>query len=80
MMQSTPVVLVEGRLLQDSFLNAGRQDRAELKAAAERMKKSGGKNFYYIEAKHRFGDDGSHPSDPGLCARLMYSPKSLVRA
>jgi hypothetical protein len=74
----TPIVLVEDRTLQDSFLIAGRmeyyhlKDRAELKAAYERLKKSGVKNLYYIPGEHLFGDDGegsvdgSHPSDLGF--------------
>ena len=74
----TPIVLVEDRTLQDSFLIAGRmeyyhlKDRAELKAAYERLKKSGVKNLHYIPGEHLFGDDGegsvdgSHPSDLGF--------------
>jgi hypothetical protein len=73
----TPIVLVEDRTMQDSFLIAGRmeyyhlKDRAELKAAYERLKKSGVKNLCYIPGEHLFGDDGegsvdgSHPSDLG---------------
>ena len=74
----TPIVLVEDRTLQDSFLIAGRmeyyhlKDRAELKAAYERLEKSGVKNLYYIPGEHLFGDDGegsvdaSHPTDLGF--------------
>ena len=74
----TPIVLVEDRTMQDSFLIAGRmeyyhlKDRAELKAAYERLQKSGVKNLHYIEGEHLFGDDGegsvdgSHPSDLGF--------------
>src|ERR1017187_238278 len=74
----TPIVLVEDRTLQDSFLIAGRmeyyhlKDRAELKAAYERLKKSGVKKLYYIPGEHLFGDDGegsvdaSHPTDLGF--------------
>ena len=74
----TPIVLVEDRTMQDSFLIAGRmeyyhlKDRAELKAAYERLQKSGVKNLYYIPGEHLFGDDGegsvdaSHPSDLGF--------------
>jgi hypothetical protein len=73
----TPIVLVEDRTMQDSFLIAGRmeyyhlKDRAELKAAYERLKKSGVTNLYYIPGEHLFGDDGegsvdgSHPTDLG---------------
>jgi len=75
---NVPIVLVEDRTLQDSFLIEGRmeyyhlKDRAELKAAYERLKKSGDKNLYYIPGEHLFGDDGegsvdgSHPSDLGF--------------
>jgi lysophospholipase L1-like esterase len=74
----TPIVLVEDRTMQDSFLIAGRmeyyhlKDRAELKAAYERLKKSGVENLYYIPGEHLFGDDGegstdgSHPNDLGF--------------
>ena len=74
----TPIVLVEDRTMQDSFLIAGRMEyyhlknRAELRAAYERLKKSGVKNLYYIPGEHLFGDDGegstdgSHPNDLGF--------------
>jgi len=74
----TPIVLVEDRTMQDSFLIAGRmeyyhlKDRAELKAACERLEKSGVKNLYSIPGEHLFGDDGegsvdaSHPTDLGF--------------
>jgi hypothetical protein len=74
----TPIVLVEDRTMEDSFLIAGRmeyyhlKDRAELKAAYERLQKAGVKNLYYIPGDHLFGDDGegsvdgSHPSDLGF--------------
>jgi lysophospholipase L1-like esterase len=73
----TPIVLVEDRTMQDSFLIAGRmeyyhlKDRAALKAAYESLKKSGFKNLYYIPGEHLLGDDGegsvdgSHPTDLG---------------
>jgi hypothetical protein len=74
----TPIVLVEDRTMQDSFLIAGRmeyyhrKDRAELKLAYERLKAAGVKNLYYIPGDNLFGDDGegsvdgSHPSDLGF--------------
>lgn len=74
----TPIVLVEDRTLQDSFLIAGRmeyyhlKDRAELKAAYERLKKSGVEKLYDIPGAHLLGDDGegttdgSHPNDLGF--------------
>jgi lysophospholipase L1-like esterase len=73
----TPIVLVEDRTMQDSFLIAGRmeyyhlKDRAALKTAYESLKKSGVKNLYYIPGEHLLGDDGegsvdgSHPTDLG---------------
>lgn len=85
----TPIVLVEDRTMQDSFLIAGRmeyyhlKDRAELKAACERLKKSGVKNLYYIPGEHLFGDDGegsvdgSHPSDLGFMRQADIFAKVL---
>jgi lysophospholipase L1-like esterase len=85
----TPIVLVEDRTMQDSFLIAGRmeyyhrKDRAELKAACERLKKSGVKNLYDIEGAHLFGDDGegsvdgSHPSDLGFTRQAEIFAKVL---
>jgi hypothetical protein len=84
-----PIVLVEDRTLQNSFLIAGRmeeyhlKDRAELKAAYERLKKSGDKNLYYIPGEHLFGDDGegsvdgSHPSDLGFMRQAEIFGKVL---
>jgi hypothetical protein len=75
---NTPIVLVEDRTLQDSFLIAGRmewyhlKDRAALKAAYQALKKSGVKNLYYIPGEPLLGDDGegsvdgSHPTDLGF--------------
>ena len=75
---AVPIVLVEDRTMQDSFLIAGRmewyhlKDRAELKAACERLQKDGVKNLFYIPGEHLFGDDGegstdgSHPNDLGF--------------
>lgn len=48
------------------------KDRAELKAAFDRLQKDGAKNLFYIPGGHLFGDDGegstdgSHPNDPGF--------------
>jgi GDSL-like Lipase/Acylhydrolase family len=48
------------------------KDRAELKAAYDRLQKDGVKNLYYIPGEHLFGDDGegstdgSHPNDLGF--------------
>jgi hypothetical protein len=74
----TPIVLVEDRTMQDAFLVSGRmeyyhlKDRAELKAAYERLRNGGVTNLYYIEGEHLLGDDGegsvdaSHPNDLGF--------------
>jgi lysophospholipase L1-like esterase len=74
----TPIVLVEDRTMQDSFMISGRmeyyhlKDRAELKAACERLRTAGVKNLHYIEGEHLLGDDGegtvdsSHPNDLGF--------------
>jgi lysophospholipase L1-like esterase len=73
-----PIVLVEDRTLQGAFLTQGQmewyhlKDRAELKAAFDRLQKDGVKNLYYIPGEHLFGDDGegstdgSHPNDLGF--------------
>ena len=85
----TPIVLVEDRTMQDSFLIAGRmqyyhlKDRAELKAACERLEKSGVKNLYYIPGEPLFGDDGegsvdgSHPTDLGFMRQAEIFAKTL---
>jgi lysophospholipase L1-like esterase len=74
----TPIVLVEDRTMEDSFLIAGRmewyhlKDRAELKAAYDRLQNAGVPDLYYIPGGHLFGDDGegsvdgSHPTDLGF--------------
>jgi lysophospholipase L1-like esterase len=84
-----PIVLVEDRTMQDSFLIAGRmewyhlKDRAELKAAYERLQKDGVKNLYYIPGEHLFGDDGegstdgSHPNDLGFMRQAEIFAKVL---
>jgi len=84
-----PIVLVEDRTMQDSFLIAGRKewyhlkDRAELKAAYERLQKAGVKNLFYIPGEHLFGDDGegstdgSHPNDLGFMRQAEIFAKVL---
>lgn len=74
---TTPIILVEDRTLQDSFLIQGRMEyyhlksRAALKSAFEQLKASGITNLYYIPGEHLLGDDGegttdgSHPNDLG---------------
>lgn len=85
-----PIVLVEDRTMQDSFLIAGRmeyyqdKDRAELKAAYDRLQKDGVKNLYYIPGEHLFGDDGegsvdgSHPNDLGFTRQAEIFAKVLA--
>jgi GDSL-like Lipase/Acylhydrolase family/N-terminus of Esterase_SGNH_hydro-type len=84
-----PIVLVEDRTMQDSFLIAGRmewyhlKDRAELKAVYERLQKDGVKNLYYVPGEHLFGDDGegstdgSHPNDLGFTRQAEIFAKVL---
>jgi GDSL-like Lipase/Acylhydrolase family/N-terminus of Esterase_SGNH_hydro-type len=84
-----PIVLVEDRTMQDSFLIAGRmewyhlKDRAELKAAYDRLQKDGVRNLYYIPGEHLFGDDGegstdgSHPNDLGFTRQAEIFAKVL---
>jgi lysophospholipase L1-like esterase len=86
----TPIVLVEDRTMQDSFLIAGRmewyhlKDRAELKAAYDRLQKDGVTNLYYIPGEHLFGDDGegstdgSHPNDLGFTRQAEIFAKVLA--
>ena len=86
----TPIVLVEDRTMQDSFLIAGRmeyyhdKDRAELKAAYNRLQKGGVKNLYYIPGEHLLGDDGegtvdsSHPTDLGFTRQAEIFAKVLA--
>jgi hypothetical protein len=87
---TTPIVLVEDRTLQDSFLIQGRmewyhlKDRAELKAAFDRLQKDGVNNLYYILGEHLFGDDGegstdgSHPNDLGFTRQAEIFAKVLA--
>ena len=73
----TPIVLVEDRTYADSFLvSAKRQrnenSRAALRAAYERLQKSGVKDLSYVKGADLLGDDGeatvdsSHPNDLGF--------------
>jgi hypothetical protein len=73
----TPIVLVEDRTYADSFLITSKHERNEtsrvaLKAAFERLKKSGMKNLHYIQGENLLGNDGegtvdsSHPNDLGF--------------
>jgi lysophospholipase L1-like esterase len=84
-----PIVLVEDRTMQDSYLLQGRmewyhlKDRAELKAAFDRLQNDGVKNLFYIPGEHLFGDDGegstdgSHPNDLGFVRQAEIFAKTL---
>jgi len=86
---NVPIVLVEDRTMQDSFLIAGRMEwyhlksRAELKAACDRLQAAGVKNLFYIPGEHLFGDDGegstdgSHPNDLGFLRQAEIFAKVL---
>ena len=73
----TPIVLVEDRTYADSFLVISKRQRNEtsraaLRAAYERLEKSGVKNLSYVKGADLLGDDGeatvdsSHPNDLGF--------------
>ena len=73
----TPIVLVEDRTYADSFLVTSKRQRNEtsraaLRAAYERLEKSGVKKLYYVKGADLLGDDGeatvdsSHPNDLGF--------------
>jgi hypothetical protein len=86
----TPIVLVEDRSLQNAFLVVGQmeyyhlKDRAELKAAFDRLQEDGVKTLFYIPGEHLFGDDGegstdgSHPSDLGFMRQSEIFAKVLA--
>jgi lysophospholipase L1-like esterase len=84
----TPIVLVEDRAMQDGFLVTIRYPhhkavRAELKAAHDRLKKSGVQDLYYIPGEHLLGDDGegsvdaSHPTDLGYMRQAEIFAQTL---
>jgi lysophospholipase L1-like esterase len=85
----TPIVLVEDRTLQGAFLTQGQmewyhlKDRAELKAAFQRLQQSGVKDLYYIPGADLLGDDGegttdgSHPNDLGFTRQAEIFAKVL---
>ena len=73
----TPIVLVEDRRFPDGFLVAQKREgndatHAALRAAFQRLKKSGIKHLYYIPGDTLLGTDGegtvdsSHPNDLGF--------------
>lgn len=84
----TPIVLVEDRPMQDGFLVTIRYPhhqavRAELKAAYDRLQKSGAPDLYYIPGEHLLGDDGegtvdaSHPTDLGYMRQAEIFAQTL---
>jgi hypothetical protein len=74
----TPILLVEDRTMQDSFLIQGRMEyyhqknRAELRAAFTRLQQAGVTGLHYLPGDHLLGEDGegttdgSHPNDLGF--------------
>ena len=73
----TRIVLVEDRRFPNGFLVARNREgndanHAALRAAFQRLKKSGVKNLYYISGDALLGNDGegtvdgSHPNDLGF--------------
>lgn len=73
----TPILLVEDRVYANSFLSQWRpgfhaENHTALRAAFDRLQKSGVKNLHYLSADHLFGDDGewtvdgSHPNALGF--------------
>lgn len=85
----TPIVLIEDRTMQNAFLVQGQmewyhlKDRAELKAAYERLQKDHVPNLFYIPGEHLLGDDGegstdgSHPNDLGFLRQSEIFAKVL---
>jgi len=86
---AVPIVLVEDRTMQDSFLIQGRmawyhlRDRAELKAAYDRLRGAGVTHLFYIPGEHLLGDDGegstdgSHPNDLGFVRQAEIFAQTL---
>jgi len=85
-----PIVLVEDRTMQDSFLITGRmedyhaRDRAALKAAFDRLQADGVSGLYYIPGDDLLGDDGegstdgSHPNDLGFVRQADVFAQTLA--
>jgi hypothetical protein len=74
---ATPIVLVEDRVFANAFLKPAQMKRhednhRELRAAFDRLKKSGIRNLHYVKGEKLLGDDGeatvdgSHPTDLGF--------------
>jgi hypothetical protein len=84
----TPIVLVEDRTYADSFLITGKRERNEtsraaLKAAYDRLRKSGVKDLHHLKGAELLGDDGegtvdsSHPNDLGFMRQAEAHAKVL---
>jgi aryl-phospho-beta-D-glucosidase BglC (GH1 family) len=84
----TPIVLVEDRRFPDGFLVAQKREgndanHAALRAAFQRLKKSGIKHLYYIPGDSLLGTDGegtvdsSHPNDLGFMRQANAFAKVL---
>ncbi|MGE4178793.1 MAG: SGNH/GDSL hydrolase family protein [Limisphaerales bacterium] len=84
----TPIVLVEDRTYADSFLVSSKRERNEssraaLRAAFERLRKSGVKHLSYLPGERLLGDDGegtvdsSHPNDLGFMRQADAQAKVL---
>lgn len=84
----TPIVLVEDRTYADSFLVASKRkgneaNRAALKAAYDRLRKSGVNDLHYLKGADLLGDDGeatvdsSHPNDLGFMRQAEAHAKVL---
>ncbi len=84
----TPILLVEDRSYTDSFLVASKrqrnaESRAALKAAYDRLTKTGTKHLAYLTGDELLGDDGeatvdsSHPTDLGFFRQANAFEKAL---
>jgi len=84
----TPILFVEDRSYTDSFLVPSKRQRnadsrTALRAAYERLTKSGTKHLAYLEGEQLLGDDGegtvdsSHPTDLGFVRQADAFEKAL---
>lgn len=85
---TTPIVLVEDRIYTDAFLVPDRHQRNEsnhvaLRAAYDRLRRSGVKNLHYLRGDDLLGADGegtvdgSHPTDLGFMRQAEAEAKIL---
>ena len=84
----TPILLVEDRRYPDGILVRRKaltndENHAALRAAYNRLRKSGVKNLHYIPGDALLGDDGegtvdsSHPTDLGFVRQAEVFAKTL---